>query len=99
MSPLNEFQVDINLKHRKRDNDKPLSWESGWNVYSFETIKEILSEYDLECTFHKFKIPFSIPQRQDPVRTWTINTMDNNLQLTNGIKLLVDHYVIESRHK
>ncbi|WP_367606892.1 class I SAM-dependent methyltransferase [Legionella sp. W05-934-2] len=95
LSPLNEFGVDCVLKHRKWKSGNKGSWEKGWNIYSQETLSEILQNRCKELSFHPFKINFDLPQRDDKIRTWTMKTENNDRQLTNGLKLLVDHYLIK----
>lgn len=92
LSPLNEFGVDAMIRHRKRTGGSPGSWETGWNIFSCETISEIVNGLGANVEFERFQIPFSITKRDDPIRTWTMQTQDRDLQLTNGLKLMVDHY-------
>lgn len=92
LSPLNEFGVDCMVRHRKRSGSELGSWETGWNIFSQETVHEIVEKQGLEVEMERFRIPFDIAPRKDPVRTWTMGTEDNELQLTNGLKLLIDHY-------
>lgn len=92
LSPLNEYGVDIIVRHRKRRDGKVLSWEAGWNVFSHETVRETLSAQGQEVSFERFVFKPVLPPKDDPVRTWTLPTAENPHQLTNGLKLLVDHY-------
>lgn len=95
LSPLNEYGVDTIIKHRKRVGYVMGEWERGWNIYSMDTIKEILAQYGCEYSFKKFQINMDISPKEDPVRTWTIQTNSNPRQLMNGLKLLIDHYFIK----
>lgn len=92
LSPLNEYGVDTMIRHRKRLDTSPGQWEAGWNIFSQETIREMVESRDGELQFDHFHIPFDLPQREDPVRTWTLKTEHRDRQLTNGLKLLIDHY-------
>ncbi|ASQ46427.1 class I SAM-dependent methyltransferase [Legionella clemsonensis] len=95
LSPFNEYGVDCEIKHRKRHQGKKGNWEKGWNIFSKETIVEHIGSRAQSLSFHPFKIPFDLKQKKDPIRTWTIETEFNNRQLTNGLKLLVDHYLLQ----
>ncbi len=97
LSPLNEYGIDAMIRHRKRIDGHPNPWETGWNIFSVETIRETIEGLDAEVSFRRFEIPFSLPQQSDPVRTWTMATEAKERQLTNGIKLLVDHYFMVAR--
>jgi SAM-dependent methyltransferase len=97
LAPLNEFGCDTVVRHRKRIEGGPAgSWESGWNMYSFETITELLARRGKCCTFERFSPDLELTRRPDPVRTWTLHTPDGR-HFTNGLKLIVDHYFISVR--
>lgn len=91
LAPLNEYGVDVMVQHRKRMANREPKWETGWNVFSVETIKEIVEARGQKVEFSSFQIPFAIERSSDPVRTWTVNMGDNDFQLTNGLKLLINH--------
>ena len=97
LSPLNEYGVDAIIKHRKRSRESLLAWETGWNIFSVETIEEIVNNLNHEVEFEKFRFTGHLNPQSDPVRTWTLPTKENSYQLTNGIKLLVDHYFMVVR--
>jgi trans-aconitate methyltransferase len=94
LAPLNEFGVDSLISHRKRQGGRRLDWEGGWNIFSLATVSELLAELGQEVNFERFVFKSVLLQREDPVRTWTLPTESNPHQLTNGLKLLVDHYFI-----
>lgn len=92
LSPLNEYGVDSVTRHRKRRNGQLLDWESGWNIFSTQTVSETLMRVGQSVEFERFVFKSTLYPREDPVRTWTLPTKDQPYQLTNGLKLLVDHY-------
>lgn len=92
LSPLNEYGVDAMIRHRKRCDGRPGAWESGWNIFSQDSIAEILAARGCTIAFERFRIPIDLPPKADPIRTWTIPDPEGGRQLTNGLKLLVDHY-------
>jgi SAM-dependent methyltransferase len=93
-APLNEYGVDTMIRHRKRRDGTAGPWETGWNIFARETIAEILAELGCAPRFEPFRLSLRLAPREDPVRTWTLATERNPQQLTNGLKLLVDHYFI-----
>lgn len=95
ISPFNEYGVDCEIKHRKYQHGKKGNWEKGWNIFSKETIGGYIENQCKQWSFHPFKISFDLKQKEDPVRTWTMKTELNERQLTNGLKLLVDHYLLK----
>jgi SAM-dependent methyltransferase len=97
LSPLNEFGCDIDLSHRKRTGGQPGKWERGWSIYSFETVRELVGGLGWNLTFEPFQIGMDLKPSADPVRTWTMQTDRNPRQLTNGLKLLINHYFMIAR--
>ena len=94
LGPLNEHGVDVMTRHRKRMPGREPKWETGWNIHSIDTVREVVSDLGYEVTIMPFRIPFSIARDEDPVRTWTERFGSNDFQLTNGLKLLIDHYFV-----
>jgi trans-aconitate methyltransferase len=92
LAPLNEYGVDTMIRHRKRLEGRALDWETGWNIHAIESVREVLAALGHEVTVERFQFSGRLPRREDAVRTWTLPTEENPLQLTNGLKLLVDHY-------
>jgi SAM-dependent methyltransferase len=92
LSPLNEHGVDAVIRHRKRMDGRLRDWETGWNVFSTATVQELLAARNAKLELERFDLPFDLAPKPDPVRTWTIATDGRPRQLTNGLKLLIDHY-------
>lgn len=92
LSPLNEYGVDTIIRHRKRIDGQTLRWETGWNVFAVETVREIVASLGGDLTTKRFRFEQRLEPKPDPVRTWTLPTEREPFQLTNGLKLLVDHY-------
>ena len=99
LSPLNEFGIDAMIRHRKRPDGKAAKWETGWNIFSKETIGEIVETIGSQLQLKRFQIPIDMKPKDDPIRTWTIKTDSRDRQLTNGLKLLVDHYFMIARKR
>jgi trans-aconitate methyltransferase len=98
LAPLNEYGIDALIHHRKRRDGRSLEWETGWNIYAVETVRELLARC---CTqpvgIERFDFRQVLEPREDRIRTWTLPTQQNPYQLTNGLKLLVDHYFVSLR--
>ena len=92
LAPLNDYGVDTMIRHRKRMHGRALGWETGWNIHAVETVADIVAALGRRARFERFRFEGELARRDDPVRTWTLATADDPRQLTNGLKLLVDHY-------
>lgn len=85
-SSFNDDPIDLIMRYR-RSNLPNNCWETGWNIFSRNTVEDLLSKsgYELKWSWHKFRIPFAIKKREsDPMRTWTIAMEDNPYQIVNG---------------
>lgn len=95
LGPLNGYGVDCMIRHRKRVGGALGGWEGGWNIHSRVSIEELLARLGLEARITPFEPPLDLAPREDPVRTWTLETSRRERQLTNGLQLLIDLYFIE----
>jgi ubiquinone/menaquinone biosynthesis C-methylase UbiE len=90
---INNFPVDVIMRHRRSDQRDSTPWEMGWNYHSKSTFIAYLDEHSERVkgyTFIPFYMPFDIARKEDPMRTWTIQTTDNQHQLVNGAMQLVN---------
>lgn len=93
---VNDDPIDIIMRYRDL-NSADREFKPGWNIFSKKTFEQILRNTKLKIswTFHDFRMPFLIPKREDPMRTWTIKTADNPFQLVNGACQLINGSVLE----
>jgi len=77
---FNPDPVDVRMVYRYNSN----IWRTGWNIIACDTIDKFLKKYDVEWNWTDFRMPFSIPKRDDPMRAWTIKTEFNDYQEING---------------
>ena len=56
LSPLNEFGIDAMIRHRKRPGGRAAQWETGWNIFSKETIGEIVEANGSSLQLKRFQI-------------------------------------------
>tara|TARA_X000000950_G_scaffold289163_1_gene410394 strand:- start:606 stop:1328 length:723 start_codon:yes stop_codon:yes gene_type:complete len=97
-SQFNNFPIDIEMNYRKNIKNKFGKWEKGWNNYSVKTIQSWINNYVKDYKFHNYKMPFNLPKKKDPIRSWTVD-YNNNIQLTNGLNLLINLKLLEMRKK
>jgi hypothetical protein len=67
------------------------------NVFAIDTIRELVTSLGASLQVERFRFGGRLEPRLDPVRTWTMTTERDPKQLTNGLKLLVDHYFMIAR--
>ena len=88
---------DIDVLVRYKNNFKNTEdWESGWNLFSLNTLKKVLKNRSKKIEILNFKIQKSLKKKNDPVSSYTIEVKDSNekLILTGG-GILRDFYLIK----
>ena len=87
---FNNHNVDVLMRYR--EGGKPDNiWETGWNLFSKQTFERYLveSSKNIDWEWHDFEMPFALPERADPMRSWTLTTEQAEHQLVNGAAQLL----------
>ena len=94
---FNPFPLDVMIKYRNANELERGTFESGWNIFSQESISSFLKN-NLKVKhfeFHKFDIGIDLSPQEDPVRSWTIQVENQDRIITNGLCILQPHYLLE----
>ena len=99
-SLFSNYPFDVRVQYNPSESYGSGVLESGWNIFSKESISNFLntliSEKAIDSfTFHDFFIKRELPIQSDKVRSWTILDEHGNLQITNGLMLLQPHAILE----
>ncbi len=97
LGPLNEFGIDMDLKHRKWMHGRRGEWERGWSIPSRQSVELAISQHFAAWSVSSYEPGLDLEPNEDPIRTWTVQYQNKNRQLTNGLKLLVDYSLIEAK--
>ena len=95
MSIFNDSGVDTITRWRHRMGGKLSEWVIDRNIFSLQTISEIVNTVDIPHTFHKFDIDINLPETDDPRRGYTVRLNENPRQQINGLRQLIDMYILE----
>lgn len=97
-SSFNEDPIDVLVRYRPSDEHDD-AWKVGWNIFSQQSVNRMLKnvDADVEIDWHRFRMPFAIPKRDDPMRSWTIETADDPFQQTNGVCQLRKVFTFQAR--
>ena len=89
--------IDTLVRYKRTDSGALGHWETGWNLFSKNTIDRLLDDhaYELSWTWSSFDIPIDIPEQRDPMRCWTTSFGTNQRQLVNGASQLIDIWFVE----
>ena len=83
---FNTENIDTLVRYRLNDGYEGV-WQSGWNMFSIETIKSLAAPYFKLRNTSRFHLPTNLPKTNDPVASYTIETASadrSRLILTGG---------------
>lgn len=87
---FNNHNIDVLMRYRP-GGDQGRVWETGWNLFSQQTVEKALlnTKKRLSFRWRDFEMPFPLVEQADPMRSWTIRTENNQHQLVNGAAQLL----------
>ena len=82
---FNDYPIDARIKWRYSDDAG--GWQSGYNLFSKESVARYLNAQPrvADFSFEKFIINLDIDPRDDPIRSWTRMNSNGTRELINGI--------------
>ena len=98
---FNDFDLDVYIKYNHSDDYNEDFRESGWNIFSKNSISTFLNNHDdvLSYEFIDFKIDFEVPKQNDSLRSWTIDDSKGEKLITNGLSLIQPHSILKIQIK
>lgn len=91
---FNPENLDVIIKSRTSNSDE--EWETGWNLFSIETIRKQFDKKNFVCEVLPWNINIDIHKSsEDPLRSWTMLCKDNNRIIVNGLQLIHHFYLIK----
>lgn len=94
---FNPKDIDILIKCKdckKETIGGQAIWESGWNYFSKYSIEKYCEKKMKKCEFFPFQINIDIPEhKNDPLRSWTINSEGDKKMIINGLQLIHHFYL------
>ena len=93
---FNSFPVDVLIKHKLSADYKNDVYETGWNVFSQQSVAGFLDNNKKIKTysFKKFDLAVDLPPQADPLRSWTIRDWQGSRWVINGLCLLHPLYLL-----
>ena len=86
---FNPDKIDVIIRGRESNSNQ--DWETGWNVFSKESIRNAMDECGLKHKFIDFNLKIDIDKKnEDSFRSWTIPIQDKQKLVINGLCLV--HY-------
>tara|TARA_B100001063_G_scaffold3693_1_gene2717 strand:+ start:9371 stop:10057 length:687 start_codon:yes stop_codon:yes gene_type:complete len=94
---FNTENIDTLIKFR--NNYTKSKWEKGLNSFSIKTISNFLKKKNVEYKFKKFKIPFNLKKKMNPIISYTFNSKDNDKIILNGANVRLELYYLIIKKK
>ncbi|MBK87052.1 MAG: hypothetical protein CMC86_07655 [Flavobacteriaceae bacterium] len=93
---INEFNYDVILRYKESD-DSQNEMQTGWNIFSQNTIRKILLKGRTErIEFNKFEMFIDLEKKlEDPMRSWTELDNSGNRMITNALHINQPQYFLE----
>ncbi len=94
---FNDFPIDVYVKYQRSKNLKKNFLESGWNIFSKQTVSKFLKKNKKinKVYFKNFQISKNLKKKiNDPVRSWTFRNHNGKLITTNGLSLILPTSVL-----
>ena len=94
---FNPFPVDVLIKYKEAKNYESDVYESGWNIFSQQSVSEFLKKNKKvkSYSFKKFDISIDLLRQEDLIRSWTLRDYEDNRWIINGLCILQPHYLLE----
>jgi 2-polyprenyl-3-methyl-5-hydroxy-6-metoxy-1,4-benzoquinol methylase len=95
---FNPYDADVFISYKRSNSKKINFYESGWNIFSVNSINEYLKKNSRikKHTFHKFEPSIQIKKRNnDHLRSWTQTNNNGEIFFTNGLCLIQYQYILE----
>ena len=94
---INSHPIDVITRHRRSSPGGQGEWEIGWNIFSQQTYESIWGNLTsrLSWRWYPVDMPFALEKKEDPMRSWTIETEEKKYQLVNGASQLINMQLLE----
>ncbi len=91
-SHFNSLNIDTLIRFRNNFNSN--KWERGLNSFSLFTIRKFLKKKKTNFKILKFDIPINLRKRENPIISYTINTLKNKKMILSGSNLRLEYFYL-----
>lgn len=89
-----EDDIDVLVRYRNNYLNSA-EWESGLNMFSLSTMRKALSGSASNIRFHRFSLHIDLPKNKNPVKSYTLNSLEKGRIVLNGANILNQLYLLE----
>ena len=93
---FNSNEIDTIIRFRNHFNKslEDSDWQGGLTSFSIKYTTEYIRKLGFKCEFIPFKYPEILQKLEDPIRTFTVDTVDNKRLILNGANILAEQYFL-----
>ena len=97
---FNTKDIDTIIRFRNHYQGKVENtpWEGGLTAFSLKYVKEYLASIGLKSKFIRFNFPEKLSISDNPIRTYTVDTIDDQKLIINGANTIAEHYFLVISH-
>jgi len=95
---FNSKDIDTVI-HFRNNFTNSSEWEGGLTSYSLKTVGDFCNSLGFDARFTRFYPPISLPEREDPIRTFTRETSDGGFIVINGANIVAEHFFLRLSHR
>jgi SAM-dependent methyltransferase len=89
---FNSREIDTIIRFRNNFNRG--DWESGLTSYSVHTIGKYLAQKGVDYEFKRFHLGIDMAAQDNPIRTYTVKTIDGQKWVVNGANIIAEHHFL-----
>ena len=94
---FNSQPIDTIIRFRNHFNKRieENNWQGGLTSFSLKYTTDYINKLGFNCEFIPFKYPETLEKSIDPIRTFTVDTLDNRRLILNGANILAEQYFLK----
>jgi len=94
---FNSQPIDTIIRFRNHfnKNNEEQNWQGGLTSFSIKYTTDYINKLGFNCEFIPFNYPENLKKDKDPIRTFTVNTVDNKRLILNGANILAEQYFLK----
>jgi len=90
---FNKEDIDVIVRYKNNYLNSNI-WESGWNMFSINSVKKILTPYISDFNVYKFNLTKELAKKDNPVKSYTLKLESGELLILTGGNIIRDFYLL-----
>jgi len=91
---FNKDDIDVIVRFKNNYVDSNI-WESGWNMFSINSVYKVLAPYVKNFEYKKFVLNTSLKKTSNPVNSYTVELKNGEFLILTGGNIVRDFYLLK----